>query len=202
MFVVCLDLEGVFTPEIWEFVAVDTKIEKLSLTTRDFPDYDVLMKQRLEILKENEISLYDIQKTIGNMELLPGAAEFLEWLRSNTQVIFLTDSFIEFIQPFAKKLNYPMIFCHDLEIDKEGFITNYKLRLRDMKKNTVEAFKKLNYKTIAVGDSYNDIGMLNEADYGILFRPPDNVKEEFPQFLVTTKYTELKKFISNHLGIE
>jgi len=202
MFVVCLDLEGVFTPEIWEFVAVDTKIEKLSLTTRDFPDYDVLMKQRLEILKENEISLYDIQKTIGNMELLPGAAEFLEWLRSNTQVIFLTDSFIEFIQPFAKKLNYPMIFCHDLEIDKEGFITNYKLRLRDMKKNTVEAFKKLNYKTIAVGDSYNDIGMLNEADYGILFRPPDNVKEEFPQFLVTTKYTDLKKFISNHLGIE
>ena len=202
MFVVCLDLEGVFTPEIWEFVAVDTKIEKLSLTTRDFPDYDVLMKQRLEILKENEISLYDIQKTIGNMELLPGAAEFLEWLRSNTQVIFLTDSFIEFIQPFAKKLNYPMIFCHDLEIDKDGFITNYKLRLRDMKKNTVEAFKKLNYKTIAVGDSYNDIGMLNEADYGILFRPPDNVKEEFPQFLVTTKYTELKKFISNHLGIE
>jgi phosphoserine/homoserine phosphotransferase len=202
MFVVCLDLEGVFTPEIWEFVAVDTKIEKLSLTTRDFPDYDVLMKQRLEILKENEISLYDIQKTIGNMELLPGAAEFLEWLRSNTQVIFLTDSFIEFIQPFAKKLNYPMIFCHDLEIDKDGFITNYKLRLRDMKKNTVEAFKKLNYKTIAVGDSYNDIGMLNEADYGILFRPPDNVKEEFPQFLVSTKYTELKKFISNHLGIE
>jgi phosphoserine/homoserine phosphotransferase len=202
MFVVCLDLEGVFTPEIWEFVAVDTKIEKLSLTTRDFPDYDVLMKQRLEILKENEISLYDIQKTIGNMELLPGAAEFLEWLRSNTQVIFLTDSFIEFIQPFAKKLNYPMIFCHDLEVDKDGFITNYKLRLRDMKKNTVEAFKKLNYKTIAIGDSYNDIGMLNEADYGILFRPPDNVKEEFPQFLVTTKYTELKKSISNHLGIE
>ncbi len=202
MFVVCLDLEGVFTPEIWEFVAVDTKIEKLSLTTRDFPDYDVLMKQRLEILKENEISLYDIQKTIGNMELLPGAAEFLEWLRSNTQVIFLTDSFVEFIQPFAKKLNYPMIFCHDLEIDKDGFITNYKLRLRDMKKNTVEAFKKLNYKTIAVGDSYNDIGMLKEADYGILFRPPDNVKEEFPQFLVTTNYNELKKFISNHLGIE
>jgi phosphoserine/homoserine phosphotransferase len=136
------------------------------------------------------------------MELLPGAAEFLEWLRSNTQVIFLTDSFIEFIQPFAKKLNYPMIFCHDLEVDKDGFITNYKLRLRDMKKNTVEAFKKLNYKTIAIGDSYNDIGMLNEADYGILFRPPDNVKEEFPQFLVTTKYTELKKSISNHLGIE
>jgi len=202
MFVVCLDLEGVFTPEIWEFVAADTNIEKLSLTTRDIPDYDFLMKQRIEILRENDISLYDIQKTIGTMNLLPGAAEFLEWLRSNTQVIFLTDSFIEFIKHFAQKLNFPMIFCHDLEIDKDGFITNYKLRLRDMKKNTVEAFKKLNYKIIAIGDSYNDIGMLNEADYGILFRPPDNVREKFPQFLVTTKYTELKKIISNHLGIE
>jgi len=202
MFVVCLDLEGVFTPEIWEFVAADTNIEKLSLTTRDIPDYDVLMKQRLKILRENNISLYDIQKTIGTMDLLPGAAEFLEWLRSNTQVIIVTDSFIEFIKPFAQKLNFPMIFCHNLEIDKDGFIINYKLRLRDMKKNTVKAFKNLNYKIIAIGDSYNDIGMLNEADYGILFRPPDNVREEFLQFLETTKYTELKKFISNHLGIE
>jgi phosphoserine/homoserine phosphotransferase len=202
MFVVFLDLEGVFTPEIWEFVAADTNIEKLSLTTRDIPDYDVLMKQRLEILRENNISLYDIQKTIGTMNLLPGAAEFLQWLRSNTQVIFVTDSFVEFIKPFAQKLNFPMIFCHDLEIDKDGFIINYNLRLRDMKKNTVKVFKNLNYNIIAIGDSYNDIGMLTEADYGILFRPPDNVREEFPQFLVTTKYTELKKFISNHLGIE
>jgi phosphoserine/homoserine phosphotransferase len=202
MFVVFLDLEGVFTPEIWEFVAADTNIEKLSLTTRDISDYDVLMKQRLEILRENNISLYDIQKTIGTMNLLPGAAEFLQWLRSNTQVIFVTDSFVEFIKPFAQKLNFPMIFCHDLEIDKDGFIINYNLRLRDMKKNTVKVFKNLNYNIIAIGDSYNDIGMLTEADYGILFRPPDNVREEFPQFLVTTKYTELKKFISNHLGIE
>jgi len=202
MFVVFLDLEGVFTPEIWEFVAADTNIEKLSLTTRDIPDYDVLMKQRLKILRENNISLYDIQKTIGTMDLLPGATEFLQWLRSNTQVIFVTDSFVEFIRPFAQKLNFPMIFCHDLEIDKDGFIINYNLRLRDMKKNSVKVFKNLNYKIIAIGDSYNDIGMLTEADYGILFRPPDNVREEFPQFLVTTKYTELKKFISNHLGIE
>ena len=202
MFVVFLDLEGVFTPEIWEFVAADTNIEKLSLTTRDISDYDVLMKQRLKILRENNISLYDIQKTIGTMNLLPGAVEFLQWLRSNTQVIFVTDSFVEFIKPFAQKLNFPMIFCHDLEIDKDGFIINYNLRLRDMKKNTVKVFKNLNYNIIAIGDSYNDIGMLTEADYGILFRPPDNVREEFPQFLVTTKYTELKKFISNHLGIE
>ena len=202
MFVICLDLEGILTPEIWEFVAADTNIEKLSLTTRDISDYDLLMKQRLEILRENNISLYDIQKIIGTMDLLPGAAEFLEWLRSNTQVIIVTDSFVEFIKPFAQKLNFPMIFCHDLEIGKDGFINNYKLRLRDMKKNTIQAFKNLNYQIIAIGDSYNDIGMLSEADYGILFRPPTNVKKEFPQFLVATKYTELKKFISNHLGIE
>jgi phosphoserine/homoserine phosphotransferase len=202
MFVVCLDLEGVFTHEIWEIVAVDTNIEKLSLTTRDIPDYDVLMKQRLEILRVNNISLNDIQKTIGTMDILPGAAKFLDWLQSNTQVVIVTDSFIEFIKYFAKKLNFPMIFCHDLEIDKDGFIINYKLRLKDMKKKTVSAFKNLNYKVIAIGDSYNDIGMLSQADYGILFRPSDNVKEEYPQFLVSTKYTELKAFISNHLGIE
>jgi len=202
MFVICLDLEGVLTPEIWEFVAAKTNIEKLSLTTRDISDYDVLMKQRLEILRDNNISLYDIQKIIRTMDLLPGAAEFLEWLRSNTQVIIVTDSFVEFIKPFAQKLNFPMIFCHDLEIGMDGFINNYKMRLKDMKKNTAQVFKNLNYQIIAIGDSYNDIGMLSEADYGILFRPPTNVKKEFPQFLVTTKYTELKKFISNHLGIE
>jgi phosphoserine/homoserine phosphotransferase len=202
MFVICLDLEGVLTPEIWEFVAAKTNIEKLSLTTRDISDYDVLMKQRLEILRDNNISLYDIQKIIRTMDLLPGAAEFLEWLRSNTQVIIVTDSFVEFIKHFAQKLNFPMIFCHDLEIGMDGFINNYKMRLKDMKKNTAQVFKNLNYQIIAIGDSYNDIGMLSEADYGILFRPPTNVKKEFPQFLVTTKYTELKKIISNHLGIE
>ena len=202
MFVICLDLEGVLTPEIWEFVAAETNIEKLSLTTRDIFDYDVLMKQRLEILRDNNISLYDIQKIIRTMDLLPGAAEFLEWLRSNTQVIIVTDSFVEFIKYFAQKLNFPMIFCHDLEIGMDGFINNYKMRLKDMKKNTAQVFKNLNYQIIAIGDSYNDIGMLSEADYGILFRPPTNVKKEFPQFLVATKYTELKKIISNHLGIE
>ncbi|MHA2281013.1 MAG: bifunctional phosphoserine phosphatase/homoserine phosphotransferase ThrH [Promethearchaeota archaeon] len=202
MFVICLDLEGVFTPEIWEAVATETNIEKLSLTTRDIPDYDVLMKQRLEILKDNNISLYDIQKTIGNIDLLPGALEFLEWLQQNTQLIIVTDSFVEFIKPFAQKLNYPMIFCHNLEIDNNGFIINYKLRQKDMKKRTINVFKSLNYSVIAIGDSYNDIGMLNEADYGILFRPPDNVKEEFPQFPVSTEYIELKNLISNHLGIE
>jgi phosphoserine/homoserine phosphotransferase len=159
------------------------------------------MNQRLEILRDNDIKLNQIQKIIGKMDLLPGAAEFIEWLRSNTQLIIVTDSFVEFIKPFAQKLNYPMIFCHDLEVDKDGFIINYKLRLRDMKKETVNVFKNLNYSIIAIGDSYNDIGMLENADYGILFRPPDNVKEEFPQFEVSTEYPELKNFISNHLGI-
>ncbi|MHA2034799.1 MAG: bifunctional phosphoserine phosphatase/homoserine phosphotransferase ThrH [Promethearchaeota archaeon] len=201
MFIVCLDLEGVFTPEIWEVVATELGIEKLSLTTRDIPDYNILMNQRLEILRDNDIKLNQIQKIIGKMDLLPGAAEFIEWLRSNTQLIIVTDSFVEFIKPFAQKLNYPMIFCHDLEVDKDGFIINYKLRLRDMKKETVNVFKNLNYSIIAIGDSYNDIGMLENADYGILFRPPDNVKEEFPQFEVSTEYPELKNFISNHLGI-
>lgn len=202
MFVVCLDLEGVFTPEIWEVVAMETDIKKLSLTTRDIPDYDKLMKQRLEILRDNKITLNDIQKIIGNMEILPGAAEFLKWIRSNTQAIIVTDSYVEFLKPLAQKLNFPVIFCHDLGIDKDGFIINYNLRLKDMKKKTVSAFKSLNYNVIAIGDSYNDIGMLNEADYGILFRPPEKVKGEFSHFPVFTKYTELKSFISNHLGIE
>jgi phosphoserine/homoserine phosphotransferase len=202
MFVICLDLEGVFTPEIWEVVAAETNIEKLRLTTRDVPDYDVLMKQRIEILRDNNISLYDIQKTIGKIDLLPGALEFLEWLQFNTQFIIVTDSFIEFIKPFAQKLNYPMMFCHNLEVDKNGFIINYQLRLKEMKKKTINVLKSLNFTVIAIGDSYNDIGMLKDADYGVLFRPPDNVKEEFPQFQVSGKYTELKNFISNHLGIK
>ncbi|MFX1454695.1 MAG: bifunctional phosphoserine phosphatase/homoserine phosphotransferase ThrH [Promethearchaeota archaeon] len=202
MFIVCLDLEGVFTPEIWETVANQYGIERLSLTTRDIPDYDVLMKQRLEILKENKISLYDLQAIIKKIDLLPDSFEFLEWLQNCAQVIIVTDSFVEFIKPLAQKLNYPMIFCHNLEIDKDGFITNYNLRLKNMKKKTISAFKALNYNVIAVGDSYNDIEMLKEADYGILFRPSNNVRDEFPQFKVITKFSELKSFISNHLGIK
>jgi phosphoserine/homoserine phosphotransferase len=202
MFIVCLDLEGVFTPEIWEAVSNNYGIERLSLTTRDIPDYDVLMKQRLKILQENKITLKDLQVIIEKIDLLPGSFEFLEWLQQYTQIIIVTDSFVEFIKPLAQKLNYPMIFCHDLEINKDGFITNYNLRLKNMKKKTVNAFKALNYNVIAIGDSYNDIEMLKDADYGILFRPPNNVKDEFPQFTVTTEFSELKIFISNHLGIE
>ena len=202
MYLICLDLEGVLTPEIWEAVAVAFGIDKLKLTTRDIPDYDVLMKQRLKILRNNNITLKDIQEIIADIDLLPGALDFLEWLRSNTQVIIATGSFIEFIQPLAKKLNYPLIFCHNLEIDKTGMIVNYSLRLKDMKKKTVRALKKLKYNVIAVGDSYNDIRMLKEADFGILFRPPANVQKEFPQFPVVTEYSELKNHISNHLKLK
>lgn len=201
MYVICLDLEGVLTPEIWEAVAAAFKIEKLKLTTRDIPDYDVLMKQRLKILENNNIFLKDIQKIIGEIDLLPGALDFLNWLRSNTQILIVTGSFIEFIQPLAKKLNYPLIFCHNLEIDNTGMIINYNLRLKDMKKKTVQALKKLNYNVIAVGDSYNDIRMLKEADFGILFRPSTNIMNEFPQFPVVTEYSELITHISNHLKL-
>jgi len=202
MFIICSDLEGIFTPEIWEICAHACGIEKLKLTTRDIPDYNVLMEQRLKILRDNNISLYDIQEIIADMDLLPGALEFLQWIQSNAQIIIVTDSFVEFIGDITKKLNYPLMFCHNLEVDEKGMIVNYNLRLDDMKKKTVIAFKNLNFKIIAIGDSYNDIDMLSEADYGILFRPPENVQKEFSQFPVFTEYAELKSFISNHLGLK
>ena len=202
MYIICLDLEGVLTPEIWEEVAATSGIDKLKLTTRDIPDYDILMMQRLEILKQNNISLNDIQKIIAGIDLLPGALEFLDWLRSNTQVIIATGSFTEFIQPLAKKLGYPLIFCHNLEVDETGMIINYRLRLQNMKKKTVKALKKLNYRVISVGDSYNDIEMLKEAHFGILFRPSDKVKGEFPQIPVVTEYSQLKILISDILRSE
>ncbi|MHA2278665.1 MAG: bifunctional phosphoserine phosphatase/homoserine phosphotransferase ThrH, partial [Candidatus Kariarchaeaceae archaeon] len=166
MHLICLDLEGVFTPEIWEAVGENTKIDELKLTTRDLPDYDVLMRQRLRILRENKITLADIQAIISQIELLPGALEFYEWLRTTAHIIIVTDSYDEFLQSFSRKLGYPMIFCHNLEIDEDGMISNYNLRLKDMKKKTVKVFKQLNYNVIAIGDSYNDTGMLAEADYG------------------------------------
>ncbi len=201
MFLVCFDLEGVFTPEVWIAVSKSTGIDELNLTTRDISDYDVLMKKRLAILKENRITLKDIQKIISNMELLPGAKKFLDWIRSQAQIIILTDSFIEFVVPFMKKLDYPFCCCHNLETDEDGIIKDYKIRIKDMKKNTVIAFKNLNYDIIAAGDSYNDTKMLVEAKHGILFRPPQNVIEEFPQFPVVNEYSELKTLISNYLDL-
>lgn len=200
MYIVCFDLEGVFTPEVWIAVSKATGIDDLKLTTRDISDYDVLMKNRIEILKKNGITLKDIQEIISNMELLPGAREFLDWIRSLVQVVIVTDSFSDFVMPFMKKLGFPMCFCHNLEINEEGIITDYKIRISEMKKKTVIALKKLNYDVIAAGDSYNDVSMLLEAKHGILFRPPKNVVEQFPELPVVNEYDELKDLISKYLG--
>ena len=201
MYIVCFDLEGVFTPEVWIAVSKATGIDDLRLTTRDISDYDVLMKNRIEILKKNNITLKDIQNIISKMYLLPGAKEFLDYIRSVAQVVIVTDSFIDFVIPFMKKLGFPMCFCHNLETNEEGIITDYKIRISEMKKKTVLAFKKLNYDVIAAGDSYNDVSMLLEAKHGILFRPPKNVVEQFPELPVVNEYGELKELISKYLGL-
>ena len=201
MYIVCFDLEGVFTPEVWIAVSKATGIDELKLTTRDISDYDVLMRNRIAILKKNNITLKEIQEIISKMDLLPGAKEFLDYIRSVAQIVILTDSFIDFVMPFMKKLGFPICFCHNLEINEEGIITGYKIRISEMKKKTVLAFKKLNYEVIAAGDSYNDVSMLLEAKHGILFRPPKNVVEQFPELPVVNEYDELKDLISKYIGL-
>ena len=188
----CLDLEGVLLPEIWIAFAEKTGIEKLRLTTRDIPDYDELMRDRLKILNENNLKLADIEDVINTLSPLEGAKDFLNWLKSEFQVIILSDTFYQFVAPLMGKLDYPTLFCHELIIDAEGCIADYRLRQSDGKTKAVSALKALNFKVIAAGDSYNDTGMLIEADAGILFCPPDNVIAEFPQFPVTRNYEEFK----------
>ena len=195
MIVTCLDLEGVLVPEIWIAFAEKTGIEKLQLTTRDIPDYNELMQGRLKILNENNLKLADIEEVIGGIAPLPGAKEFLSWLESEFQVIILSDTFNQFAGPLMAQLDFPTLFCHDLIVDETGKIADYRLRIPDAKTKAVAALKKLNLKVIAAGDSYNDTGMLKEADAGILFRAPDNVVKEFPQFTVTQTYEEFKAAI-------
>ena len=188
----CLDLEGVLVPEIWINVAELTGIEELRLTTRDIPDYDELMTHRLKVLDKHNLKLSLIQSFINDMGPLPGAREFVDWLRQRYQLVILSDTFYEFGMPLMKHLGYPTLFCHKLEIE-DDHIANYKLRQTDQKRQAVMAFHGLNYKVIAAGDSYNDTSMLNEADAGILFSPPQNVIDEFPQFPVTNNYDELRQ---------
>lgn len=195
MNLICSDLEGVFIPEIWINVAIRTGIEELKLTTRDISDYDVLMKRRLQILDANNLKLKDIMDVIAGVDPLEGAAEFVEWIRSNYQLIIVSDTFDQFAQPLMKKMSWPTIFCHTLLIDESGRVTGYKLRQADAKRKTVNALRSLDYRVVAFGDSYNDIGMLQAADQGILFSPPDNVVVEYPEFPVTRNYDELKKLI-------
>jgi len=193
MIVACLDLEGVLVPEIWIAFAEKTGIEKLRLTTRDIPDYNELMRGRLDVLNENNLLLSDIQEVIKDISPLPGAKEFLDWLKSEFQVIILSDTFNQFAGPLMAQLDYPTLFCHDLVIDGSGRINDFQLRIPDAKAKAVMAIQGLNLKVIAAGDSYNDTGMLKQADAGILFRAPNNVIEEFPQFPVTLDYDGFKK---------
>ena len=193
MIFACLDLEGVLVPEIWINVAERTGIDALRITTRDEPDYDVLMKRRLEILARHGLTLADIQEVIGGLTPLEGAREFLEWLRERFQVLILSDTFYEFAAPLMRQLGWPTLFCHRLGVDADGRIADYHLRQPDQKRRAVQAFHGLNFRVIAAGDSYNDTAMLGEADAGILFQPPDNVVREFPQFPVTRSYAELRE---------
>jgi len=188
----CLDLEGVLIPEIWINFAERTGIDELRATTRDIPDYDVLMRQRLGILEQHGLGLRDIQEVIGGLSPLEGAKDCLDWLRERFQVVILSDTFYEFAEPLMRQLGWPTLFCHRLETDSAGMIVDYHLRQADPKRMAVQAFRGLNFRIIATGDSYNDTTMLGAADVGILFRPPQNVIDEFPQFPVATSYAQLQ----------
>jgi phosphoserine / homoserine phosphotransferase len=188
----CLDLEGVLVPEIWIAFAERTGIDELRATTRDIPDYDVLMKQRLRLLEQHDLKIDDIQAVIASLEPLPGALAFVDWLRERFQVIILSDTFYEFSQPLMRQLRWPTLFCHKLVVDEAGRVVDYKLRQRDPKRASVQALHSLNYRVIAAGDSYNDTTMLAEADVGILIHAPQNVIDEFPQFRSVDNLEQLK----------
>ena len=197
--IACLDLEGVLVPEIWINVADQTGIAALRRTTRDDPDYDKLMRARLEILAQHKLTLRDIQAVIAAMGPLPGAREFLAWLKSRAQVIILSDTFYQFASPLMRQLDWPCLFCNSLEVDSESRITGYRLRIEDGKRRAVLALRDLNFRVVAAGDSYNDTSMLLAADAGFLFRAPDNVKAEFPQLRAYETYAELTEAIAAHL---
>ena len=192
MFIVCSDLEGIFTPEIWIKFSEITGIEKLRLTTRDISDYNVLMKQRLAILRENNLKLADIQAVIGKMAPVDGALEFLNWLRSIVEVVIVSDTYVEFAGPLMEKLDRPTLFCNTLSVNGDGMIADYILRQQDGKKKVALALKSLNYEVIGIGDSYNDITMLQAADHAILYRPPENVLQEYSDFPTASNYEDLK----------
>jgi len=191
--IACLDLEGVLIPEIWIAFAEKTGIEALRATTRDIPDYDQLMQQRLRLLARHKLGYQEIQEVITTLEPLEGAVEFINWLKERFQVVILSDTFYEFSQPLMRHLGFPTLLCHRLDIGPDGRVEDYKIRQKDPKRQSVKAFHGLNYRVIAAGDSYNDTTMLAEADQGILFMAPDNVVEEFPQFPAVFSYTDLKK---------
>ena len=193
--IACLDLEGVLLPEIWIKFAEKSGIDELKITTRDIPDYSKLMRARLQILQTHNLKINDIQDVINTLEPLEGAKEFLSWLKSEFQVIILSDTFYEFSGPLMKQLDYPTLFCHQLVIDDKGSIVDFHLRQKDQKTKAVKALQGLNFKVISAGDSYNDTGMLQQADSGILFCPPESVIKEFPQFPIANNYKDFKALL-------
>lgn len=199
MFIVCSDLEGVFVPEVWINVAERTKIPELRLTTRDITDYDVLMNQRLEILAQHGLKLKDIQDVIATIKPMEGANEFINWIKEITQLIIVSDTFGQFAEPLMKQLNRPTLFCHNLIVNDNDEIVGYKLRQKDPKRKVVQALQSLEYKVIAFGDSYNDVTMLEQAEVGILFKPPQNVIDDYPNLPVANNYVELKAMLEKYL---
>jgi phosphoserine/homoserine phosphotransferase len=198
---VCSDLEGVWVPEVWINVSLKTGVEELRLTTRDIKDYEELMQYRIRILKEKNLKLKDIQHVISSIKPLDGALDMIEWLKRHTRFVVVSDTFVEFAGPLMAQLNWPLLFCHSLITDEDGTITGYNLRQKDSKRKVVEALKGLNYEVIAFGDSYNDVSMLKEADKAILFRPPQNVIDDFPEFTVMHDYSDLMTYLTEHFGI-
>ena len=199
MYITCLDLEGVLVPEIWIAFAEESGIPELKRTTRDEPDYDKLMKWRIGVLKERGLKLSDIQATIAKIDPLPGAKEFMDALRSECQTIIISDTFAEFASPLMKKLGQPTIFCNSLKVDEEGFIVSHQMRCEKSKLTTVKALQSIGYDTIASGDSYNDLGMIQASKAGFLFRTTDKIKKDYPELKAFTEYSELLGAIREQL---
>ncbi len=199
--VVCLDMEGVLTPEIWLELSEKTGLDDLKVTTRDIPDYDELMQLRLEVLSRQKIGIADIRAVVETMKPLDGAVEFLARLRERCQVIILSDTYYELVGPLMKQLHYPTIFCHTLDVDDAGRIRNYVLRQKDQKRHAVAAVKRLEFRVLAAGDSHNDLSMLHEADAGFFFRPPEAIGAEYPQFPVTRSHPELMRHLVSAGGL-
>ena len=197
MDVMCLDLEGVLLPEIWKGVANKTGIKELELTTRNIPDYNELMSNRLRIMNQNQLDLSVLQEVVSQLEPLSGAKDFLDWLRTEFQVVILSDTFYEFAKPLIAQLGWPTLFCHHLEVENDNKISGYKLRMEDHKRKAVQSLQKLNFNVKAAGDSYNDISMLKAADEGYLFNAPSSIIKEFPQFPTFNNYDELKYYLKN-----
>ena len=199
MNIVCLDLEGVLVPEIWIAFSQASGIPELKRTTRDEPDYDKLMKWRLGILREHGLGLKDIQNTIATIDPMPGAKEFLDTLRSETQVLILSDTFTQFASPLMKKLGWPTIFCNELEVGADGMITGYRIRVEKSKLSTVKALQSIGFETISAGDSFNDLGMIQASKAGFLFRSTEQIKKDYPQYLACETYDELLALIRGAL---